>query len=143
MDEKDLVDLISDALGEGGGRGRGEGGRKPDRGGDKGGRGGGPEGFQVDTAALDAYAKQTAKLAEELRESAKKGLGGITGEGFGRIGRDSGFAEALAGFAKALGTQVSGVAGNAAELGRATRRTADAYQEQDGGIAIDLSKLLG
>ena len=60
-----------------------------------------------------------------------------------KIRRDAGFAAALTGFADALRTQVDGVADNAAELGRATGRTADAYQREDDGIAADFSRLLG
>ncbi|WP_156758325.1 type VII secretion target [Actinokineospora pegani] len=128
MDQKELAGLIERELGRGGGE-RAD--AKP------------VESFAVDAAALDEYARETAALAEELRTAAKAEVGSITGSGFGRVGEDSGFAEALAGFAGALRAQVTGVADHAAGLGRATRRTADAYQREDVGIAGDFSKLLG
>lgn len=142
MDERELAELISRELDKDD--------RKPrDKDGGRDGRPGGSrptEGFEVDAVALDKYARDTAALAGELRKAARAQVGSIRGiadDSFGRIGRDSGFATALTGFATALRAQVDGVADNAAELGRATGRTADAYQHEDDGIAADFTRLLG
>ena len=132
MDGRELAELISRELE------KDDKGAKPGK--------GAAQGFEVDAAALDRYARETAALAAELRKAARAEVGSIKGiadDSFGKIGRDSGFAAALTGFADALRTQVDGVADNAAELGRATGRTADAYQREDDGIAADFSRLLG
>jgi hypothetical protein len=147
MDEKELARLIARELGGDKATKRApdtdrDKGRDKGRDGDRAGRGK-PAGFSVDAAALDKYAKETAALADELRTAARAKVGSITGEGFGRIGRDSGFARALVGYADALRKQVAGVADHTADLGKATRKTAEAYQGEDVGIAGDFSKLLG
>lgn len=98
-------------------------------------------GFGVDTDALRHYARETGAMADDLRRIDRKRLGAV--DGFGRIGKESGFAAALNSFTKALEHQVGAVADNADKLSRAVSRTAGAYRREDNEIAADLMKILG
>ncbi|MDQ3405758.1 MAG: type VII secretion target [Actinomycetota bacterium] len=103
-------------------------------------------GFGVDTDALRHYARETGAMADDLRRIDRKRLGAVDGiaeDGFGRIGKESGFAAALNSFTKALEHQVGAVADNADKLSRAVSRTAGAYRREDNEIAADLMKILG
>ncbi len=113
-------------------------GRTPSRGG--GGRGERPgrDGFAVDPGVLDHYVKQGRNIADDLASIGTRHVrqvGRIADDGFGRIGKETGFASALETFGAALHRQVDGVGRNADRLARSTGRLARAYRAQDDAIA--------
>lgn len=115
----------------------------------RGGRGGhGPrdgDGFQVDPDALTDYAKRARTIADELAALRTKELHGIRSlaeDGFGRIGRETGFAGALDRFGESLRREVRGVGRNADTLARSVARTARHYRDQEADIVDDLLQLL-
>ncbi|GLZ39195.1 type VII secretion target [Actinokineospora sp. NBRC 105648] len=135
MDERELVDLISARLGTKPDEGRSQSGGRSE------GRNPSDRSFGVDVEALTGYAREVEGMADELRTVGRNGVASVTGEGFGWVGRDSGFAKALKGFADSLTRQIVGTADNADRLGRAVGRTADAYRREDAEIAADLGKV--
>lgn len=115
-----------------GGGGPGGGGRGGGSGGGGGGRGGG--GFSVDVGVLRDYARRTRNGADELTALGRghvREIREIADDSFGRIGRQSGFAEALDNFGAALRKQVKAVAHNTDALAASASRSARAYRDQD------------
>lgn len=122
--------------------------RGPTHGG-RGGRGGrGPrdgDGFQVDPDALTDYAKRARTIADELATLRIKELHRVRSlaeDSFGRIGKETGFADALDRFGASLRREVRGVGRNADTLARSVARTARHYHDQDAEIVDDLLQLL-
>ncbi|HEX7304753.1 type VII secretion target [Lentzea sp.] len=106
-----------------------------------GGRGG--DGFTVDPAALDRYVKQGRGIADDIAAIGTRHVRQvreIADDGFGRIGKETGFASALDSFGAALHRQVTGVGRNADRLARSTGRMASTYRAQDDAIADDLKR---
>ena len=101
------------------------------------------DGFQVDPDALDGYVRTARNLADDLDSLRTRQLRGVRGdEGFGRIGRETGFAEALDRFGESLRHQVRGIGSNADKLARSVEGNVRHYREQDSEIAEDLVRLL-
>jgi lysozyme-like protein/excreted virulence factor EspC (type VII ESX diderm) len=125
-----------------------EGDKKPGKaptGGAPAGKGGGRDGFMVDPDALSGYARTARNMADDLTALSSRQLRGVrdlTEDSFGRIGRETGFAEALDHFGAALQRQVRGVGRNADTLAGSVSRTARHYDEQEQDIAQDLLGLL-
>lgn len=99
-------------------------------------------GFAVDTALLDAYAKQTKHIAAELATLSNtqvRRVRTIADDSFGKIGKESGFADALDSFGAALQRQVKGVGGNAGSLATSTARSSRTYRNTDdeAGATLD------
>jgi len=119
--------------GAGGPGGRGGAGRR--------GGSGGSGGFSVDLGVLRDYARRTRNTADDLtalgREHVRE-VRGIAEDGFGRIGRQSGFTEALDGFGAALRKQVKAVARNTDTLASSASRAARSYRDQDDDVARSL-----
>ncbi|QFZ22114.1 type VII secretion target [Saccharothrix syringae] len=118
-----------EAMKRGGSGGSGGGGR-----GGAGGRGGSGGGFSVGVGVLRDYARRTRNSADDLTALGRghvRDVREIADDSFGRIGRQSGFAEALDNFGAALRKQVKGVAHNTEALATSASRSARAYQEQD------------
>lgn len=95
-------------------------------------------GFTVDTGMLDAFARRTRTVADELTSVAGthvRDVREIADDSFGRIGKESGFAAALDRFGAALQRQVKGVGSNADALAASTARTSNAYRHQDDELA--------
>ncbi|MGM1059976.1 type VII secretion target [Saccharothrix sp. Mg75] len=114
----------------GGGRGGGGGG------GGRGGREGG--GFSVDLGVLRDYARRTGNSADDLTALGRRHVREvreIADDSFGRIGKQSGFADALDDFGAALRKQVKAVAHNTDALATSARRSARAYREQEDDVA--------
>jgi hypothetical protein len=112
--------------------------RTPSRGGGKPDERPGRGGFAVDPGALDHYVKQGKNIADDLASIGTRHvrqIGKIADDGFGRIGKETGFAAALETFGAALHRQVDGVGRNADRLARSTGRLARAYRAQDDAIA--------
>lgn len=121
---------------------KGDKGRKGDRGGRRGGRG---DGFRVDPDALAAYMKSTRTIADELDSLRRRELHkvrSVSEDSFGRIGKETGFADALDSFGQSLQRQVRGAGRKADTLARSVARTARHYREQDADVADELLALL-
>jgi len=116
----------------------------PAKGGGDGKHGGG-DGFQVDPDALSGYVKSTRTISDELSALRTKELHkvrSIADDSFGRIGKETGFADALDSFGQSLQHQVRGVAKNAGTIAASVSKTAKHYRDQDQDIADDLLQLL-
>jgi hypothetical protein len=110
-----------------------------------GGKHGGGDGFQVDPDALSGYVKSTRTISDELTALRTKELHkvrSIADDSFGRIGKETGFADALNSFGQSLQHQVQGVAKNAGTIAASVSKTAKHYQDQEHDIADDLLQLL-
>ncbi|MGH3761103.1 transglycosylase SLT domain-containing protein [Actinophytocola sp.] len=140
--------MRSDDRGDGNDRGDGKGdkGDKGDsRGGDRGRNGGGGDGFRVDPDALAGYAKSARTIADELAALRAKELHkvrSVADDSFGRIGKETGFADALNSFGQSLQRQVRGAGRKADTLAASVTKTARHYREQDADIADELLALL-
>lgn len=115
------------------------------RGGSRGGSGGGGSrgggGFSVDAGVLRDYARRTRNSADDLTALGRRHVREvreIADDSFGRIGKQSGFAEALDNFGAALRKQVKAVAHNTDALATSASRAARAYKEQDDDVARSL-----
>jgi hypothetical protein len=118
-----------------------KGGKHPAKGG---GQGGG-DGFMVDPDALSGYAKSARTIADELTALRGKELHkvrSVADDSFGRIGKETGFADALNRFGQSLQHQVRGVGSNADKLAGSVAKTAKHYRDQESDIADDLLQLL-
>ncbi|MBM7776429.1 hypothetical protein JOD54_006633 [Actinokineospora baliensis] len=113
MDEHGLVGLISGELGGG---------------------------FAVDPAALARYGRSADERAEALRR-AGRGLAAVDGAGFGWIGRESGFADALRECAERVRERVEDRADDVERLGIAVARTGAEHRRDDRARAAGLGRL--
>jgi hypothetical protein len=107
--------------------------------------GGGGDGFQVDPDALTGYAKSARTIADELAALRGKELHdvrSIADDSFGRIGKETGFADALNRFGASLQRQVRGAGHNADRLAGSVAKTARHYHAQEADIAQDLVALM-
>ncbi|HEV7648962.1 MAG TPA: transglycosylase SLT domain-containing protein [Actinophytocola sp.] len=119
--------------------------KHPASGGKNGNGNGDGDGFRVDPDALTGYAKSARTIADELTSLRTKELHkvrAISDDSFGRIGKETGFADALDTFGASLQRQVQGVGKNADTLAGSVSKTARHYQSQDDDIADDLLQLL-
>jgi hypothetical protein len=108
-------------------------------------RGGDRDGFMVDPDALSGYVRGTRTIADELGALRTKELHkvrSIADDSFGRIGKETGFADALNSFGQSLQRQVKGAHHNADTLAGSVAKTARHYRDQDDDIADDLLQLL-
>ncbi|ONI90305.1 lytic transglycosylase [Saccharothrix sp. ALI-22-I] len=119
------------------------------RGGSGGGSGSGGSGrdggFSVDVGVLRDYARRTQNAADDLTALGRRHVREvreIAEDSFGRIGRQSGFAEALDDFGAALRKQVKAVARNTDALATSAARSARSYQEQDDDVAVTLKRIM-
>jgi hypothetical protein len=113
-------------------------------GGSGGGHGGGG-GFMVDPDALSGYARAARHIADDLGSLSShqlKGVRNLADDSFGKIGKETGFADALDHFGAALQRQVKGVGTKADTLAGSVSRTARHYDAQEQDIAQDLLGLL-
>ncbi|MEC3976713.1 transglycosylase SLT domain-containing protein [Amycolatopsis sp. H20-H5] len=103
--------------------------------------GGGAGRLRVDSATLDRYVKRSRQVADALGEVAAKqvkGVRGLADDSFGRIGKESGFADALGDFGLALQKQVKGVGATADSLASAAARASKSYTEHEAAAAAHL-----
>lgn len=103
------------------------------------------DGFMVDPEALGGYVRGTRTIADELGALRTKELHkvrSIADDSFGRIGKETGFADALNSFGQSLQRQVKGAHHNADTLAGSVAKTARHYRDQDDDIADDLLQLL-
>ncbi len=98
--------------------------------------------LRVDDAVLHAYVKRTHGVSDALGGAAGH-LGDvrdIAGDSFGKIGKESGFADALAGFGLALQKQVKGVGTHATGLATAAQKAAKSYRDHETATAAALDE---
>lgn len=129
---------VSEGRGKSGGSGRSDGG-----GGHRTGRG---DDFAVDTDYLTAYTKKAERIAEELKKVGTRTVRAVVsvGErGFGKIGKETDFADALEDFSETLEKQVKATGVNAQKLGVATAKAAKEYREAEDGATQDIRSVLG
>ncbi|HET6503542.1 MAG TPA: transglycosylase SLT domain-containing protein [Amycolatopsis sp.] len=118
--------------------------KKPgDHGGGNGGGGAGG-GFTVDAQALADYTRKTDRVADELGSVGSRTVHTVTGiaaDSFGEVGKETGFADALGDFSRALEKQVRAIGTQARNLGDATGKIAKAYQDNEDDVSKDLRAL--
>jgi len=103
-------------------------------------RGGGSP-LRVDDAVLHAYVHRTRHVADALGTATGqlRDVREIARDSFGKIGEESGFADALAGFGLALQRQVKGVGAHAEGLASAAGKAAKSYRDHETATAAALT----
>jgi hypothetical protein len=103
--------------------------------------GGGGQPLRVDDGVLHAYVKRTRHVADTLGSATGqlRDVREIGHESFGKIGKESGFADALAGFGLALQKQVKGVGAHADGLASAAQKAAKSYRDHETATAAALN----
>jgi hypothetical protein len=98
--------------------------------------------LRVDDTVLHAYVKRTHGVADALGGAAGqlRDVRDIAGDSFGRIGKESGFADALGDFGLALQKQVKGVGTHADGLATAARKAAKSYRDHETATAAALDE---
>ncbi|MFI9818732.1 type VII secretion target [Saccharothrix variisporea] len=99
------------------------------------------DGFSVDLDVLRGFARRTRGTADDLTAAGRRHVREVrevAEDSFGRIGEESGFADALDGFGAALRRQVKAVAHNTDRLADSAARAARAYRDHDDDIARSL-----
>ncbi|MGW4059272.1 transglycosylase SLT domain-containing protein [Amycolatopsis sp. NPDC004747] len=101
--------------------------------------GGGP--LRVDDAVLHSYVHRTRHVADALGTASRqlRDVREIARDSFGKIGDESGFADALAGFGLALQRQVGGVGAHADGLASAAGKAAKTYRDHETATAAALN----
>ncbi|GAA0517802.1 hypothetical protein GCM10011581_22050 [Saccharopolyspora subtropica] len=125
--------------------GKGKGNGKGSGGGQRPGKPGG-DGFTVQTEYLRTYAKQADGVADGLEAVGKKtvhAVRGIAEDTFGRVGKETGFTDALGDFSDSLKKQVTATGTNARNLGKAASEAARTYEEADQAAVRELKAALG
>lgn len=118
---------------------------------EKGHSGGNKGGFQADPAQFRTYATKVDEVAAELKQIGAKTVHKVTGiakDSFGKVGAETGFADALGDFSRSLEKQLSTTAGNARTLVAQTRKAGNHYEDHDEHArrtlnSADISGVLG
>ncbi|MEV6828703.1 transglycosylase SLT domain-containing protein [Amycolatopsis sp. NPDC051102] len=102
---------------------------------------GGGEPLRVDDTVLHGYVRRARHVADALDGATGqlRDVRDIAEDSFGRIGRESGFAAALAGFGLALQRQVKGVGAHADGLASAAQKAAKSYRDHETATAAALN----
>jgi hypothetical protein len=119
--------------------------KKKDDGRGRGGGGGDRDGFTVDPDALSGYARSARHIADDLRDLSAhqlRNVRGLADDSFGRIGKETGFADALDHFGAALQRQVKGIGAKADRIAQSMSKTARDYREEERDIQQVLLGLL-
>lgn len=114
----------------------------------KGNKGGG---FKADPAQFKTYAGKADDVAAELKEIGAKTVHKVTGiakDSFGKVGAETGFADALGDFSRSLEKQLSTTSANARTLGEQTRKAGSQYKDHDDAAmqtmsSADITGVLG
>lgn len=93
--------------------------------------------LRVDDTVLHSYVSRTRHVADALGTASGqlRDVREIGHESFGAIGKESGFADALAGFGLALQKQVKGVGTHADGLASAAQKAAKSYRDHETATA--------
>ncbi|MEV7548579.1 transglycosylase SLT domain-containing protein [Amycolatopsis sp. NPDC089917] len=100
--------------------------------------------IRVDGRTLDGFVRRTRRVGDALTSASAdqvKDVRSIAGDSFGRIGEESGFADALGDFGAALQSQVKAVGGSADRLADAAAQARKAYHDRDSSSAATLHRL--
>ncbi|WP_033292609.1 transglycosylase SLT domain-containing protein [Amycolatopsis jejuensis] len=108
-------------------------------------------GFRADLEQFIAYEKKTERIASELVTVGKRTVHRVTGiakDSFGKVGEETGFADALGDFSRSLESQVRATGANARTLSASVFRARKTYAGADAeaGSAIaaqDIKGILG
>ena len=103
------------------------------------------DGFIVDPDALSGYARTTRHIADDLRDLSThqlRNVRGLADDSFGRIGKETGFADALDHFGAALQRQVKGVGARADKIAASVAGSAKDYRGEEQDIEQVLLGLL-
>ncbi|MEV7044410.1 transglycosylase SLT domain-containing protein [Amycolatopsis sp. NPDC051061] len=102
---------------------------------------GGDSPLRVDDTILHSYVSRTRHVADALGSATGqlRDVREIGHESFGKVGEESGFADALAGFGSALQKQVKGVGTHADGLATAARKAAKSYRDHETATAAALN----
>lgn len=103
------------------------------------------DGFIVDPDALSGYARTTRHIADDLRDLSShqlRNVRGLADDSFGRIGKETGFADALDHFGAALQRQVKGVGARADKIAASVAGSAKDYRGEEQDIEQVLLGLL-
>lgn len=102
-------------------------------------------GYSIDPAMLNGYAKNTRGMADDLGKIGSRDLHAvreIADDSFGKIGKETGFAAALDSFGASMQRQVKGVGTNADTIAASATKSAKTYSEQENQIAKDINQLI-
>ncbi|MCR6483739.1 lytic transglycosylase [Amycolatopsis sp. OK19-0408] len=99
--------------------------------------------LRVDDTVLHSYVQRTRHVADALGTTTGqlRDVREIGHESFGKIGEESGFADALAGFGLALQRQVKGVGAHADGLASAAHEAAKTYRDHETATVAALNGL--
>ncbi len=103
------------------------------------------DGFIVDPDALSGYVRTTRHIADDLRDLSShqlRNVRGLADDSFGRIGKETGFADALDHFGAALQRQVKGVGARADKIAASVAGSAKDYRGEEPDIEQVLLGLL-
>lgn len=97
--------------------------------------------LRVDDAVLRSYVHRTRHVADALGTTTGqlRDVREIARDSFGKIGEESGFADALSGFGLALQRQVKGVGAHADGLASAAGKAAKSYRDHETATAAALN----
>jgi hypothetical protein len=103
-------------------------------------------GYKVDVEQLHAYTRKIDHVVAELRHVGTRTVHTVTGiakDSFGKVGAETGFADALGDFSRSLEKQVKTTADNARALGAITTKAASAYQGHEESASAGIKSVLG
>ncbi|MEV6906098.1 transglycosylase SLT domain-containing protein [Amycolatopsis sp. NPDC051071] len=106
--------------------------------------GGGLGRIRVDGEILNGFVRRTRRVGDALTAASGnqvKDVRSIADDSFGRIGKESGFADALGDFGAALQSQVKAVGVSADRLANAAAKAQKAYHDRDSSAAVSLHRL--
>jgi len=106
---------------------------------------GGKGDYSVDTSMLGSYAGGSKQIAEALTATDGKQLASIHGiaeHSFGKIGKESGFADALQSFGTSMHHQVDGISTNVSNLAQSVAKISKSYDDDDKQLAQQLLHMI-
>ncbi|WP_181771345.1 transglycosylase SLT domain-containing protein [Amycolatopsis pittospori] len=106
--------------------------------------GGGLGQIRVDGQILNGFVRRTRRVGDALTSASAnqvKDVRSIADDSFGKIGKESGFADALGDFGAALQSQVKAVGTSADRLADAAAKAGKAYHDRDASAAARLNQL--
>jgi lysozyme-like protein len=109
------------------------------------GHSGGKGDYSVDTSMLGSYSGGSKHIAESLTGTDGKQLAtihGIAEHSFGKIGKESGFADALQSFGTAMHHQVNGISTNVTNLAKSVHKISKSYDDDDQQLAQQLLHMI-
>ncbi|TNC23607.1 transglycosylase SLT domain-containing protein [Amycolatopsis alkalitolerans] len=106
-------------------------------------KGNGHDGYRVDPGQFHTYTKKAGHVAGELRSVGSRTVHAVTGiakDSFGKVGEETGFADALGDFSRSLERQVAATGKTAQGLGSQISQAAKTYQGHEEDTGLELKK---